>query len=280
MTESALVPDKFDIDKRVEVDVLVETDRGGVPIRIGFEATDSSRRAIQPWVRSMVQKHKDLRIDKTVLVSKSGFTKPAAALAAKHGAEAVTFDAAATVDWNAYIDTLTSLVLALFSVTGETTAIHCEKLRPSDPNLNGIPDAYINVSTCQRAGWPDLLSTIVKSPECRTPMMDWWFKEPTKPDSFTRTATVTFNDNNGHVVSRDIAYVLKQIQLRIHVAVDKRPITLQLSTFMGARVGHQEMSDVAGQSAHITVSERRGQTPIMTVLIGGKTTTIPIPPDD
>jgi hypothetical protein len=97
--ESAMLPDKVTGELR-EVDVLIaSTVSSTYSIAIAIEVMGRERKADSPWVESMRGKHADLPIDKVVLVSERGFTRPAAEKAKRYGMEPVTIDAALHTDW-------------------------------------------------------------------------------------------------------------------------------------------------------------------------------------
>jgi hypothetical protein len=56
-----------------EVDILVSLDEGHHRVRIGIECQDRSRPATKQWVEAIAKKHEELGINKTVLISSSGF---------------------------------------------------------------------------------------------------------------------------------------------------------------------------------------------------------------
>ncbi len=60
-----------------EVDIVIEVNAGVHPVVIGIEVIDQKRPASSPWVESIAKKHEDLPINKTILVSRSGFYRPA-----------------------------------------------------------------------------------------------------------------------------------------------------------------------------------------------------------
>ena len=74
--ESVLLKDLRTGEER-EVDIILEGMVSSYKTTIGIEVIDRSRPASTPWVEAMYQKHADLPIDKTILVSRSGFYAPA-----------------------------------------------------------------------------------------------------------------------------------------------------------------------------------------------------------
>lgn len=94
-----MVRDKVTDDER-EVDVLLAGSAGAYQFTIGIEVVSWGRPAGTPWVEQMRTKHENLPIDKLVLVSESGFTKPAEVKAKFYGIETLTVEAALNLDWS------------------------------------------------------------------------------------------------------------------------------------------------------------------------------------
>ena len=76
LQESAILTDLYTGNGR-EVDILLEGSINNHSIKIGFEVRDRKRPADISWVEEMISKHNSLPTDKLILVSSSGFTKPA-----------------------------------------------------------------------------------------------------------------------------------------------------------------------------------------------------------
>jgi hypothetical protein len=98
VTESALLKDRVTGQDR-EVDILIEVDVGPRTLRVGIECTATGRPAGSTWVEGMHSKHLHLPIDKSVLVSRSGFSSPALEKAASWGIETLTFEEASDASW-------------------------------------------------------------------------------------------------------------------------------------------------------------------------------------
>jgi hypothetical protein len=84
---------------KVEIDIVIETEVSGIPLFIGIECTAKKRPANLEWYRQLIQKHHDLGIAKTVLVSKSGFTKDVYKKADLKKVTLLTLEEAEDTDW-------------------------------------------------------------------------------------------------------------------------------------------------------------------------------------
>ena len=74
-----------------EIDIGIRSEVAGYPIIIGIECRDHKRPQSSTWVEEMWAKHLDLPTATFVLVSSSGFYKPALEKARTYGIEALSF---------------------------------------------------------------------------------------------------------------------------------------------------------------------------------------------
>ena len=73
-----------------EVGIVIERKSGIHPFVIGIECIDHKRPADAPWVERIASKHQDIGINKTIVVSRSGFYKPALRKAKQRKIDALT----------------------------------------------------------------------------------------------------------------------------------------------------------------------------------------------
>ena len=98
VVESAMLRDKVTNEER-EVDILITTNAGSFTFTIGIEVVSWGRPAGTPWVERMRARHENLPVDKLVLVSESGFTRPAEIKAKFYNIETLTVEKALNTDW-------------------------------------------------------------------------------------------------------------------------------------------------------------------------------------
>jgi len=115
VTGSKLLKDLRTGEQR-EVDIVIEASAGDHPVTIGVEVIDRKRKADTPWVEGIAKKHEDLPIHKTVLVSRSGYFRPAKAKADAYKMEALTIEQARSHDWTATIDAIPRIGVDMFVV--------------------------------------------------------------------------------------------------------------------------------------------------------------------
>ena len=89
VTPSAMLPDVITGELR-EVDIYVETIVAGHEVNVGIECRAHKRRQGVDWIESVRNKHADLPVHVSVLVSESGFYKPALAKASHYGIKTIT----------------------------------------------------------------------------------------------------------------------------------------------------------------------------------------------
>jgi hypothetical protein len=96
--ESAMLPERGTGDLR-EVDILISLDEGQHRVRIGIECQDKSRPATKQWVEAIAKKHEELGINKTVLISSSGFYAAAQRKAESLFITVLDFTSVDKADW-------------------------------------------------------------------------------------------------------------------------------------------------------------------------------------
>lgn len=122
VTESAMLVDRVSGERR-EVDILVTAIAGGYTVQLGIEVVSWSRPADTPWVEKMRAKHENLPIDKLILISKSGFSKPALCKAEFYGIEALTLEEASEADWPLIATLTTTGVFEVMTISFDTVGV-------------------------------------------------------------------------------------------------------------------------------------------------------------
>ncbi len=97
--ESAMLYDSEAQTDR-EIDILLKSKISGHEILIGIECTSVKNPVDLVRLEGLKEKHRKVGINKTVVVSRSGFTKTAKDYARKNHIQLLTFDAAQKTKWN------------------------------------------------------------------------------------------------------------------------------------------------------------------------------------
>lgn len=133
VTESHMVRDSTTGDLR-EVDVSIEYELAGVPVRLLIECRDRGRPADVEWIDQLVGKYSG-PAGRIVAVSRSGFTQQAIAKAAAVGIAAMTISEATDLDWVAWVKNLDRIwVTFVFTSPVGVTSINLvdKTILPSD----------------------------------------------------------------------------------------------------------------------------------------------------
>ncbi len=140
--ESALLKDR-ETNCDVEVDILIQGKVGNTNINIGVECVERSRPSDIEWMRSMLKKHEDLPIDKSVLVSKAGFTHQAKLKAKIAGAETLTFEEAESYEWIEELKKDNKLKIAAFQLTLLSGSVNYEQHKEQSSISTINPESLI-----------------------------------------------------------------------------------------------------------------------------------------
>lgn len=116
VTESKMLWDPLSEQDR-EIDIFIEDNSGPYKVTIGIECTAKSRPIGVPAMEQLITKHKNVGIQKTVIVSKSGFAVSAKKYAKKMQIDAISFGQALTQSWPSYLNKAKNLHLILKSTT-------------------------------------------------------------------------------------------------------------------------------------------------------------------
>jgi hypothetical protein len=116
VTESKMLWDPLSEQNR-EIDILIEDNSGPYKFTIGIECTAKSRPIGVPTMEQLINKHKSVGIQKTVIVSKYGFAVSAKKYAKKKQIDAISFGQALTTPWPSYLNKAKDVRLILNSTT-------------------------------------------------------------------------------------------------------------------------------------------------------------------
>jgi hypothetical protein len=95
-----------------EIDIVIDAEIGGRPIAIAVECRSHKRKQSVGWIEELRGKYIDIpEINKVVVVSKSGFHKPALIKAKQFGWEALTLNEAKDLDWESELQSAISMTI-------------------------------------------------------------------------------------------------------------------------------------------------------------------------
>ena len=82
-----------------EVDLLIEQELFGTPIKIAVEVRGRKRKDTLEWIDGLVGKYKDINVQKIIAISTSGFTNEAVIKARDENIDTLTLAEAECLDW-------------------------------------------------------------------------------------------------------------------------------------------------------------------------------------
>lgn len=165
--------------KQREVDIVVQGAINGVEIVISFECCKLGRRPGSPWVEGMIGKHRHLPTHRLILVSESGFTKPALlSVDNEKDVEAVSFEDAADVDWGAYADRFASLRFAGFEFKPTRIQVQWEgpSLEPDKSNSIDENTMFRRISDRTEVSSYQLCLAYLRDERIARPIMDVYYR--------------------------------------------------------------------------------------------------------
>lgn len=250
VTESKLLLDKRS-RRSVEVDVVVEGMFGGTALVVGVECTARQRPATAEWVDQMLGKHSDLPVDKTVLVSRSGFTPEAKAKAEAHGAEALHVRDAEARDWSNWLVDVRNLRYATFKLHADMVygTFVANKPKSSDGIL--VADSMI-----QEPGKPkahslnEYIMSMFSNRQLMPQLTEAWLKR----DIYKRKEPLSFQlglalpSGTTITVGSSESFQIQKIEVKVRAVAQDAPFSASVSKFREQSVVHGEVHDVTTDS--------------------------------
>lgn len=253
----------------VEVDIVIETETGTIPMMVGIECTAAGRPATVEWVREMLGKHDDLPTDKLVLVSQSGYTSEAEEVAHARGIEAISLQRAESFDWSELVTELVNnpyLRIASFQMSIKSWSVTFDQserqrleakgsLTFSDESEVFKPGGEI-LATVRQLG-----TSMLQEPRVFERIMRRWAKE--RKDEFTVTAIVDEGTQISDVDGEKFA--IREFTLNVVCEVESTPVDLEAATYGKSQVAFGNVPDIfSGSTGDVTVlfTEQEGEQAI------------------
>jgi hypothetical protein len=271
--ESKLLPD-IHSGRPVEVDVVVEGCIADVNVVVGIECTSVKRPATVEWVNEMVGKHADLHVDKTVLVSASGFTAEALVKAAKHGIEALSLGEAEKRDWAGWLCDLDALRFAGFTLVPLQVSATVART-PNLPSENPVqPEALIHEPGSALArSLKNQVHGILRQDRVFLPLARRWLKlnAADRPTSFVfQVAWDCPPETTLQAVSSEVLD-LKKLVIQVRAEIRDAPLLAMVLKYRERNVVYAEVPDVLTEngtsSLLVTLLEKDGELEKGTVLL-------------
>lgn len=264
--ESALLKDR-ETGSDVEVDILIRGEVTGTEISIGVECVDRSRPSDIEWMRSMLKKHEGLPIDKSIFVSKRGFTDQARAKAKANSAETLTFGEVENHDWIGELKNK-NLKMAAYQLNLLSGSVNFKQRIPTDI-LQAVSPTTLVFNESIPCGI--LLCEYGKSMISRKDVFEdsirYWLKIPKdqRQKSFQLTLSVT-PDVDTKVEIYGVRYSIDSFSFEVKGEVpNETPIKVEVASFKGKVVGYSTFQNIFPESknkdrnAMFTLIEKNGK---------------------
>ena len=152
VTESKFLADRATGADR-EVDICIEGAVGGHEVVISVECRDRARRADVTWIEEMKAKHERLPTDALVLVSRSGFTSGAIAVAKSYGIELLSISEIDGETVSQLFGELSSVWAKTYDLSPIKVTLHVSATGPhGEEDVDAFPDNLLFRSNGEKLG--------------------------------------------------------------------------------------------------------------------------------
>jgi hypothetical protein len=259
--ESAMLKDKS-TGSDVEVDIVIEASVGAIPVRVGIECNSESRKSTVEWVREMFGKHSSLPIDRTVLISKAGFTPEAVAAAQAKEMVALSLDAATDQNWQEYVDALGDLMMAAFTLTPTGLGlITFAAPLPEFPQLSDGTPARVPSKRFDGT-LRELIMKVLHQPEAVEWAARYWTGQARdeRKAPVNAVTTVTFGDLTELLLGGEWL-PLRAVEVKLRIDVQDTPLKLFAAGFAQQQVA-------LGRARNVFLDKERSADYVLVSMIG------------
>jgi hypothetical protein len=264
--------DRID-DVKTEVDVVVEGMINGVPIIIGFEVRNTSRKIDRNGAMAIVTKYQRL-VHKTMVVSRKGCTRGALKHFKMHDVTAITLADAIATDWGQFLESFKDLFFVALEISpaGPPHVEYTGLEQPFKP-MTEEPVPILKLPDGQQGPLSAAIRPLIRSPEIRDLLMNKWYGLPEKdrPTNYKERVTFTPNADTPWLLEQNgSTYRINRLELPVSVSAHGESFRLQPMQYVDRRVMHGtvNMPDVTKiKTAEMVVSEGPDGDRRATVLI-------------
>jgi hypothetical protein len=246
VTESKLLTHVVTGERR-EVDIVVESLVNGIPITIGFECISHKRKMGCEWVERMLKKHQHLPTNQLILVSESGFYRPALKLVeSETTTSAVTFEEAEDVNWPAFLTSLENLTFSMMNLEWVKSTAHYHKNTNSHLEIAMDGTTRIRLlNTDQEMDVKQFSTAVLNTRDVARLVFEKWAEVPKPKKSASLNFTVNWKPATGTAVIKDAenAYPLQTVDIAAKGKIKDSTINLSVQSFMGTAVVHGVIDD-------------------------------------
>ncbi len=237
---------------KVEVDIVIEATVGEINIVIGIECTARNRPPTVEWVREMIGKHQDLPIDKSILVSKSGFTSEASQKAISHGFEAITIEQANEADWEGIIDNLKNLALGSFEIKllSGNVDYNQEELEGETLIVTG-ESILFEEGRNEPFTFANYINKVLNNQEIGVSVMEKWLTNPKEERKNYFEFTITFSPNITTKIKNHTNKLstIRSVEIKAGCSVKTTPVSLKTGTYKNKKIAYASAANIFNKSS-------------------------------
>ena len=265
--ESALLKDR-ETGSDVEVDILIRGDIAGTAVVIGVECVDRSRPSDIEWIRSMLKKHEDLPIDKSIFVSNAGFTRQAIAKAKANGAETLTFEEVESHDWIGELKENPNLKIASYQLSILSGSVHFKENISTDILKSVSQDTLVfNKSISSGIKLSEYGSAVIRRNDVFEESIQHWLKLPKEKrgKSFIFDLKIIPDVSTSAEINGE-RYFINSFSFKVKADVTgETPVKIEVASFKGQVVGYSKFQNIfpgsknKNRNAVFTLIEKDGK---------------------
>lgn len=245
VTESKMLIDK-ETGSQVEVDIVIESNVGLVPITIGIECTSKSRPATLEWYRQLVQKHADLPISKTVLVSESGFTKDVYKKAKISNVELLTLEEAMDTRWLNIVNKMNNGTMVNINFRAAQIGVHLNQSDVKDPTTI----SFDHTSLIEESGNLCQLSNYVMQAIQQSGLTRWVLKNYNKLPKECNSLDVSFETESSPklLFPNGSKAVVQKFDVNVEFQPNKSKLQLNTANYSKQNIAYSEFDNIFSKS--------------------------------
>lgn len=232
-----------------EIDVVIEGKIAGHNVTLGIECTAGSRPATIEWVNEMIGKHRGMPIDRSILVSESGFTRNAKKNADANGVLAITLTEAQDADWKQVVGSLDTLVLGSWEFIPKNGSVDTDGVLS---NEELIESRVLEEGWASDMSFPDYVKAILGSSRVFEEVVDHYLQAPPgqrKPE-FDFTIN-NFIPGKRTIVTTKIgkSVIINKMTISAHTIIKETPMRLLPQKFQDTPVAHGTAANIFTNSS-------------------------------
>ena len=229
------------------MDIVIRQTVNGIPICIGIECTSGGRHATVEWVRGILGKHQTIPVDKTILVSRSGFTRQAIERARAENILPLTLEQAVSIEWLEFLKQHTNLKLGAVSLSPTSGTVRFAPEEGAPENVKLTPSVTIRVAKNKFTGtFGQYVEALFRRSDVFESIIRKWLAQP--PDQrrteFEFTLDFNLHDHTEIETSADKWRVAVSMTVKVRAEITNTPLNLTGGTLSGYEIAYGTASNI------------------------------------